>query len=453
MNNILENLFSLTVAGSVVTISILLLRLVPTDIFPTKWRYRLCILAVVFYLVPITLGIPWFSLLSTSHTTSLHHTQPVYSSGFILETFMPEITISANVAYILLSLWAIGAIGFAVWQLYCYRRFLNELEHTRTIVPKNSEAATQLHVNKEKLGLRSNVKLAYSPIIRSPILVGLWKPTIYLPLENYANIDMGMVIHHELTHLKRKDLWIKAFTLGVSALHWFNPLVHTVRKEVHTWGELSCDEDVVKEMSHAERKRYGETILNVMAGSRNLPVQFCASLSGDGKQLKRRLTIMLNVKKMKRKTLFLSITAVLLIAGISTSAAAWASNATPQIVANTETNPSERVSAVAEEGPTHSPVLEPEVVAPSEKGPTHSPVLEPEVVAPSEKGPAQSPVLEPEVVAPSEKGVVNAEEGQILSQITEPQAVPSERVSVVDGERPVLRPITEPEVVPATVNE
>jgi hypothetical protein len=37
-------------------------------------------------------------------------------------------------------------------------------------------------------------------------------------------------------------------------------------------------------------------------GSRGMPVQFCVSLSGDGKQLKRRLNLMLNVKKLKKHT-------------------------------------------------------------------------------------------------------------------------------------------------------
>lgn len=102
-------------------------------------------------------------------------------------------------------------------------------------------------------------------------------------------MDIGMVIHHELIHLKRKDLWVKAITLATSALHWFNPFIYMLKKDIHTWSELSCDEEVVKEMSHTERKRYGETTLNVMVGSRDLPIRFCASLSGDGKKLKRRL--------------------------------------------------------------------------------------------------------------------------------------------------------------------
>ncbi|MFK4998442.1 M56 family metallopeptidase [Bacillus sp. N9] len=144
---------------------------------------------------------------------------------------------------------------------------------------------------------KSKVRLAYSTAVRSPVLVGLWKPTIYLPIKNSANLDMCMVIRHELVHLKQNDLWVKAFTLAASALHWLNPLVHILRKDIHMWSELTCDEEVVKEMSYAERKRYGETILNVMIGSRGIPVRFCVSLSGNGKLLKRRLTMMLNVKK------------------------------------------------------------------------------------------------------------------------------------------------------------
>ncbi|XID90450.1 M56 family metallopeptidase [Paenibacillaceae bacterium WGS1546] len=333
MNTILELLFPLTVAGSIVVVCLLLLRLVPVHVFPTTWRYGMSKMAVGFYLLPVALGIQWISPLFALNEwpSTIQHALPGQYSGFNLEPFITERTIPANIVLSFIRFWAIGAIAFAAWQTYCYRRFLKKLEHTRTSVPKNSEAAIQLSSIKETLGVKSNVQLAYSSAIRSPVLVGLWKPTIYLPMENAVNVDMGMVIRHEMIHLKRKDLWVKAFTLSASALHWFNPLVHILRKDIHIWSELSCDEEVVKEMSHAERKCYGETILNVMAGSRNLPVQFCASLSSDGKQLKRRLTIMLNVKKMKKRTLVMTIAALISVGAIGTTTAVWASSNTPKI--------------------------------------------------------------------------------------------------------------------------
>ncbi len=343
MNTILQMLFTLTAAGSAVVACILLLRTVSANAFPAKWRYGMSKMAVGFYLFPVALGIQWISALFIFNTaatvpnvnelpSTVQHALPDPSSGIHPKPLIPELTLSATEALVLIVLWAIGAMAFAAWQMYCYRRFLKKLEQTRTIPPESSEAAKQLAFIKETLGVKSSVRLACSSIVRSPVLVGLWRPTIYLPIGNAVNLDM--VIRHELIHLKRKDLWVKAFTLGASALHWFNPLVHILRKDIHVWGELSCDEEVVKEMSHAERKRYGETILSVMAGSRNLPVQFCASLSGDGKQLKRRLTMMLNVKKPKKKTVYLTITALFLVGAISTSAAAWASGNTPKVIEN-----------------------------------------------------------------------------------------------------------------------
>lgn len=53
---------------------------------------------------------------------------------------------------------------------------------------------------------------------------------------------------------------------------------------------------------------------------------------------------MLNVKKLNRQTLFLSVTAALLIAGIGTSTAALASKVTPQVVADTQ-NENSRINA------------------------------------------------------------------------------------------------------------
>ncbi|MEC0305635.1 M56 family metallopeptidase [Paenibacillus lautus] len=356
MNTILEWLFTLTVAGSAVVACILVLRIVSIHAVPTKWRYGISIMAVGFYLLPVVLGIqsisPFFIFDGTATVpivnelpSTVQHALPGPYLATHSEQLIPDQTISANVALPLIVLWAIGAITFAGWQMYCYRRFLKKLEHTRTTVPISSEAAKQLPFIKEALGVKSNVRLFYSSIIRTPVLVGLRKPTIYLPIENIVNVDM--VIRHELIHLKRKDLWVKAFTLGASALHWFNPLVHILRKDIHVWSELSCDEEVVKEMSHAERKRYGETILSVVAGSRNLPVQFCASLSGDGKQLKRRLMMMLNVKKQKKKALYLTIAAVFLVTVISTSAAAWASNHTPRVIGNEESHAEARPTEAA----------------------------------------------------------------------------------------------------------
>ncbi|MOA33993.1 hypothetical protein D3C78_1553350 [compost metagenome] len=72
--------------------------------------------------------------------------------------------------------------------------------------------------------------------------------------------------------------------------------------------------------------------MNVVAGSRKIPVQFSSFLSSDGKHLKRRLTVKLNVKKSNKNTLFLTITTLILVAAISPTAAIWASNHSPIVI-------------------------------------------------------------------------------------------------------------------------
>ncbi|MDN8589010.1 M56 family metallopeptidase [Paenibacillus sp. 11B] len=444
MNTLLILLSTLTVAGSVIVAFILSLRLVPFQVFPAKWRFGIGKMALGLYLLPVFLVFNWIFSLFTSSTTvnelplNVDHVLP----GALNPA--PDIqvqTISVNVALAFICLWVIGAIAFIAWQIYCYRRFLKKLKITRTTVPKNSEVAMLLPVIKGNLGLKSEVRLAYSSLIRTPFLIGLRKPTIYLPLKNSANVDIGMVFHHELIHLKRKDIWVKALILIARALHWFNPLVHMLSKDIHTWSELSCDEEVVKGMSYADRKRYGETILNVVAGSRSLPLQFCSSLSGDGKQLKRRLTMMLNVKNVNKKTFVIAISTLFLVTAITTVSTAWASSNTPRVVASEEASQvtrSTEQAVVREETPVVTRSSERAVVR------EETPV----VARPSERAFVREET--PVVTRPSERAVVR-EETPVVVRPSE-QAVVREEASVVarPSERTVVR--EEPSVVrsPAT---
>jgi beta-lactamase regulating signal transducer with metallopeptidase domain len=45
---------------------------------------------------------------------------------------------------------------------------------------------------------------------------------------------------------------------GCGMLHWFNLFVYILRKDIGRWSELSCDEVLATEMSHEERRLYGE---------------------------------------------------------------------------------------------------------------------------------------------------------------------------------------------------
>ena len=97
------------------------------------------------------------------------------------------------------------------------------------------------------------------------MLVGVLFPTVYLPCREIPDENMRMVLLHELTHYKRKDLLVKWFSVFVNAVHWFNPLCYLACAALSEACEVSCDMAVTKNMTEEEQKLYMQTILHLAA--------------------------------------------------------------------------------------------------------------------------------------------------------------------------------------------
>ena len=97
------------------------------------------------------------------------------------------------------------------------------------------------------------------------MLLGVVRPTIVLPC-GVEEDRLGDILAHELTHARRQDLLYKWFAVAVTSLHWFNPMMIVVRRQLNRACELSCDEAVVKGLDAAGRRHYGETLLAMAAG-------------------------------------------------------------------------------------------------------------------------------------------------------------------------------------------
>lgn len=167
--------------------------------------------------------------------------------------------------------------------------------------------------------LKNRIRLTYCQENISPILIGLFKPTIVLPMYEIPNDELALILKHELIHYKKKDLWVKRLGIFAIILHWYNPLIYLLQKELTKWCELSCDEYVVMSMSLSERKKYAETILNMMQrAQRHSLSPFSAPFFTTGKmKLKKRLQRMLTDKKVSRPIGMLSIVILFIFSGVS----------------------------------------------------------------------------------------------------------------------------------------
>lgn len=332
INELLQIFIILLVAGSTTIICIKLFNPIFKHSFPAKWQYLIRKLALFFYLVPFSFIVQRITLFLSEQPIV-----PVESEYYLRENNLEQY-VPFKVAIVILGIWILGAVILSTWYLYCYCRFKKEIQKNCLSIPDDSEIYTLFDSCKKTMGIKKNIKLMYNYELESPAIVGLFSTTIMLPIKEMSDSDLTMVLRHELIHFKRNDLWTKFFVLIASSLHWFNPFVHILRKEIHKWSELSCDEEVVKEMSYIDRKQYGLTILKMTKSSNNKSDSFFVFLSGGKKDLERRLTMLLKVKKVSKPILIIGITFITITGIVGTTTATWAAQNTPNVVTNQEVN-------------------------------------------------------------------------------------------------------------------
>ena len=115
--------------------------------------------------------------------------------------------------------WMIGVLVMVIYSIVSYIRLRRKLS---VVVP-----------------LRDNIFIADD--IKSPFVVGLFRPKIYLPC-NLGDKEQEYIILHEQHHIKRLDHVMKALAFLALAIHWFNPLVWVAFVLASKDMEMSCDE-------------------------------------------------------------------------------------------------------------------------------------------------------------------------------------------------------------------
>jgi hypothetical protein len=129
--------------------------------------------------------------------------------------------------------------------------------------------------------------------VKSPFILGLHKPKIYLS-SGMDEAQYPYVIAHEQAHLKRGDQWWKPLGFLILAIHWFNPFVWAAYILFCSDLELACDESAVKKLNPQERKDYSYALLSCSMQRRLVTV--CPLAFGEA-GVKKRVKEILNYKK------------------------------------------------------------------------------------------------------------------------------------------------------------
>ena len=161
---------------------------------------------------------------------------------------------------------------------------------------------------KEASYIEANIYEAEN--IKSPFVLGIFKPKIYLPI-GLSRQEKCYIFLHEQTHIRRHDHIVKFAAYFILCLHWFNPMVWVAFLLMGVDMEMSCDECVLKELGGETKKDYSLLLLSLAMERRIIggsPLAF-----GEG-GVKGRIKNVLSFKKPSR---VLVVTSVALATALS----------------------------------------------------------------------------------------------------------------------------------------
>lgn len=230
-------------------------------------------------------------------------------------------------------LWLCGVLGFLAWQGWKYYDFRRMLKRSRRKIMDASVLDTYYSLCRE-MGMEKRPAIYFCEALPSPLCVGFFQTTVYLNSEEREPAEMRLILKHELTHCKRKDLWFKGILLLARALHFFNPFVHGMARLAEKDMELSCDLAVMADCGMAEREAYSMAILRTVRETKSKNMQMSTAFSGGKEELKMRFENIFDMTQKKRG-IALFLAAALVVCGGTAFVGCAESETTEKVLSGT----------------------------------------------------------------------------------------------------------------------
>ena len=324
MNEFMKILLSLSVSGALLLLLILGLKPLYKNKFSKRWQYYIWIVVALRFLLPftpdttivgslfekfdtaaITNEIPTNPNVPVPADTGNSKAEPIQTNREITTAAMRE---PVDKYVCLFFIWSALALVLFVRKVTVYQGFIQYIKAGNKEV-SDIKILNLLSDCEEKLNIKTRVELSRNSLIVSPMLIGFFRPRIILPVGEWEDKELSYIFVHELIHYKQRDMFYKWLIQIVVCVHWFNPFVYLLEKEVNKSCELSCDEKVISILNEKAKREYGDTLISFLK-SNNLYKSSLASvtLTEGAEQLKERLGAIMKFRKKSKA--IIAITAI-----------------------------------------------------------------------------------------------------------------------------------------------
>lgn len=328
LTSLFIDLLTISISTSFVIFGLKLLSPLLSKNYAAKWKFWMWMILALRLLLPINVTLDNHLLQIQVPESPINKATLVNQANLFpsVNTSIPTNAIPAiqqteevmnstpSLLSILALLWLFGFVLYLLYHFIGYYLFKKQAARwSRPILTKRNTSMIQQVMTE--MGIAPSLSVRTSEKVPNPMLVGFWKPILFLPHENYTDHELELIMKHELIHYKRHDIVYKLLLLVVQALHWFNPFVWLMIREAKREIENYCDETVVHNQSLTYRIKYCETIISAIQKHDTRSMALVTNFTGGKQSMKLRFMNILNMKKKRNGTVLFSsvILSVILI--------------------------------------------------------------------------------------------------------------------------------------------
>ena len=335
-----------SIMASILVGLILCIKIFLRDKLPPRWQYLLWIILIVRLLLPWSPDSSYsiYSILSysngipvTSHqdfadrriqeSTAIGGTK-TYTYGSTQtakkdkkQTHNNEKQNDKSVSFytIVLYIWLAGVIILCFATIIMNKRLLFYIKKQPVIT---DEKISEIFEScKESMSVKRDIPLLSAGKIASPTVFGFLRPRLLLSSAHMKVLDeqqLRYIFHHELAHIKRRDVGVNWLMHMLLILNWFNPILWYAYSCMREDQELACDALALTYIDSEEKLVYGHTIITLLEHySSYYQVPSLANLSRNKRTLKRRILMIKKFKKNSYRWSAFGVVAILAVSSVS----------------------------------------------------------------------------------------------------------------------------------------
>lgn len=345
MNELIKSLLSASLSGTLLLLFILGWKPFYQNRFSKRWQYYVWLIVLLRFLFPFSpdtvnvgglferfapAALPYEAPASQDVSVRANANETTQEQSQVQEQGQAQTQMQAqankdtistaavrnrpSLSACLIFAWAAVAFSLFVRKVTLYQSFLQ-------YVRAGSEEVADIRILNllsdcvEKLRIKTRVELRQNALIASPMMIGFFHPCIVLPAGEPKDKELSHIFAHELIHHQQKDMFYKWLTQTVICLHWFNPFIYLLGKEVNQACELACDEKALSMLCGEERRAYGDTLISFLRADHSYKSALASvTLTEGAKQLKERLGAIMKFKEKTKCTAVISVLAAALLA-------------------------------------------------------------------------------------------------------------------------------------------